>query len=65
MARKQGGPGNGPKPPKSVIDVAQSQNADHCDGLSFLMTTQLLMRFALWSDRIEDHVPGTAIAIPH
>ena len=59
MARKQGGPGNEPKPPKSVIDIAQSQNATIVMGLSFLMTTQLLMKFALWPDRIEAHAPGT------
>ena len=59
MAGKQGGPGNEPKPPKSVIDIAQSQNATIVMGLSFLMTTQLLMKFALWPDRIEDHAPGT------
>ena len=59
MAGKQGGPGNEPKPPKSVIDIAQSPNATIVMGLSFLMTTQLLMKFALWPDRIEDHAPGT------
>jgi hypothetical protein len=58
MARKQGGPGNEPKLRKSVINVAQSQNATIVMGLSFLMTTQLLMRFALWPERIEDHAPG-------
>jgi hypothetical protein len=42
-----------------VIIVAQSQNATIVMGLSFLMTIQLSMRFALWPDRIEDHAPGT------
>jgi hypothetical protein len=42
-----------------VINVAQSQSATIVMGLSFLMTTQLLMRIALWPDRIEDHAPGT------
>jgi hypothetical protein len=42
-----------------VINVAQSQNATIVMGLSFLMTTQLLMRFALWPGRMEDHAPGT------
>jgi hypothetical protein len=58
-AGKQGGPGNEPKLLKSVINVAQSQNATIVMGLSFLMTTQLLMKFALWPDRIGDHAPGT------
>jgi hypothetical protein len=59
MVGKQGGPGNEPKPPESVIDVALSESATVVMGMAFLMTTQLLMRFALWPGRIEDHAPGT------
>jgi hypothetical protein len=59
MAGKQGGPGNEPKPPEAVIDVALSESATVVMGMAFLMTTQLLMRFALWPDRIKDQSPGT------
>ena len=55
----QGGPGNEARKPELQIDVALSPYATVVMGMTFLMTTQLLMKFALWPDRIEDHAPGT------
>src|SRR5215471_2873257 len=55
----QGGPGNEARKPELQIDVALSPYATVVMGMTFLMTTQLLMRFALWPDRIKDHAPGT------
>jgi len=59
MAGKQGGPGNEPKPPDVVINITQSESATAVMGTAFLVTTQLLMQFALWPGRIKDHAPGT------
>ena len=55
----QGGPGNEAWKPELQIDLALSPYATVVMGMTFLMTTQLLMKFALWPDRIEDHAPGT------
>jgi hypothetical protein len=59
MTGNEGGPGNEPREPEQQIDVALSPCATVVMGMTFLMTTQLLMRFALWPDRIKDHAPGT------
>ena len=59
MTGKQGGPGNEPQAPGSQINIHQSLYATITTSMSLLMATQLLMRFALWPDRIKDHAPGT------
>jgi hypothetical protein len=59
MTDKQGGPGNEPQAPGSQMNFNQSHYATMTTATAFVMTTQLLLKFALWPDRIKDHAPGT------